>query len=384
MSTDSMQAHRVTERPRTVGIGRPGRLVALAAAATSTLALGGIALGTPPSPATPAGDATQVAAAAHGRAWTGTASRSRSGDDSWHRQAQQRTATRPPVTQPAPTSGTSTSAPAPTPVLTAPAELPDRPAPPSPSAPASATAPGTATTPAAGTPTPPAVTGSGAAAPSGDLAGWHQVFVDDFTAPTLGSQWRTYTGQPGGSPYGRWDPSHVQVGGGNLVLTQSRQDGEWVAGGLANRAVMTHGKVEMRFRVDASDEMAYAALLWPADDSWPPEIDFAEDAGGDRSGTTATLHHGAENTMVHERAAGDFTQWHTMGVEWTPGRLVYTLDGRPWATTEDPDVPDTPMNLAIQVQPGGCRGGGGAFGCGVGNPDVARMQVDWVALFAPA
>ncbi|MCZ2803709.1 glycoside hydrolase family 16 protein [Modestobacter sp. VKM Ac-2983] len=229
---------------------------------------------------------------------------------------------------------------------------------------------------------PAATTGGGTAAPKGDLAGWRQVFVDEFNGSSLGSQWKLYSGQPGGSPYGRWDPSHVAVGGGNLTLTQTQQNGEWVAGGLANRTTIQYGKVEMRFRVDAGDEMKYAALLWPADNSWPPEIDFAEDAGGDRSATTGTVHYGSNNTMIGQQVEADFTQWHTIGVEWTPGKVVYTLDGQAWGSTDHPGVSSTPMNLAIQVQPGGCQGGGAAFGCGVGDPAVTSLQVDWVSIWA--
>ncbi|MGR7024971.1 glycoside hydrolase family 16 protein [Geodermatophilus sp. URMC 62] len=187
----------------------------------------------------------------------------------------------------------------------------------------------------------------------------------------------------GGSPYGTWSPSQVQVAGGFLNLRNGLQNGQWVSGGLASTVSQTYGKWEMRFRIDAGDEIKYAALLWPDGPNWPPEIDFAEDAGGNRSGTTATLHYGADNAMVGERVATDLTQWHTMGVEWSPGRVVYTLDGRPWATTDHPGVPNEPMHLAIQTQPGGCQGGA-AFGCGGGTPGTTSMQVDWVTVYAPA
>ncbi|RFU22391.1 hypothetical protein D0Z06_07090 [Geodermatophilus marinus] len=281
-------------------------------------------------------------------------------------------------------SGRSTAPPAPSsPSAQAPA-----PAPEAETAPQQAgSSPAPAPAPAAATPAPtPSSTATGAAgnAPTGDVAGWRQVFSDDFDGSTLGSQWRTYSGQPGGSPYGTWSPSQVQVSDGFLNLRNNLQNGQWVSGGLASRIGQTYGKWEVRFRIDASDEIKYAALLWPDGPSWPPEIDFAEDAGGDRSGTTATLHYGSDDSMVGERVAVDLTQWHTMGVEWSPGRIVYTLDGRPWATTEHQGVPSEPMHLALQTQPGGCQGGGGAFGCGVGNPGTTTMQVDWVTIYAPA
>ncbi|PRY48160.1 glycosyl hydrolase family 16 [Geodermatophilus tzadiensis] len=281
----------------------------------------------------------------------------------------------PPTTQPAPPPTTPAPAPPPVPASTPPAA----PAP-------QATTPSPTPAPQAAAPAPSATTtgGAGVPAPTGDVTGWRQVFTDGFDGSTLGSQWRTYSGQPGGSPYGTWSPSQVSVSGGFLQLRNELLNGQWVSGGLASRIGQTYGKWEMRFRVDAGDEIKYAALLWPDGPSWPPEIDFAEDAGGNRSGTTATLHYGGNNAMVGERVAVDLTQWHTMGVEWSPGRLVYTLDGRPWATTVHQGVPSEAMHLAIQTQPGGCQGGGGAFGCGVGNPRTTTMQVDWVTIYAPA
>ena len=225
---------------------------------------------------------------------------------------------------------------------------------------------------------------AGSAAPQGNQAGWRQVFVDNFDGNSLGSDWRTYSGQPGGSPYGRWDPSHVNVSNGALVLSNDQQGGQWTSGGLAHRLGQTYGKWEMRFRIDRSDEIKYALLLWPDSDRWPAdgEIDFAEDAGGDRSGTTSTLHFGADNQMINDRVNADFTQWHTVGVEWSPSQVVYTLDGQPWKTTSNNGVPTGPMHLAIQTQPGGCQGSHDAFGCGSGTPASASMQVDWVAVYA--
>ncbi|MEU2349052.1 glycoside hydrolase family 16 protein [Modestobacter sp. NPDC049651] len=380
----------MTNRRHTVAAsGRAARVLAVASVSVAAAALGVIAVGTPADRA----DDTVVQDAAGSRWYShrdgGSASR-------FHRAAPGTTASSGTWSSSAPSSSVA-PAPAPAPSsaapsssATAPAPKPQAPAPapsvkssaaaaPKPQAPAPAPAPAPAAKPAA-----PAATSSGGttAAPQGAPAGWRQVFTDDFTGSSLDSTWRKYSGQPGGSPYGRWDPSHVQLSNGELVLSQTNQGGEWVAGGLANRTALTYGKVEMRMRVDAGDEMKYAALLWPADDTWPPEIDFAEDAGGNRSGTTASLHYGSNNTTIGTQTKADFTQWHTVGVEWTPGRVVYTLDGQAWGQTDNANVPRTPMELAIQVQPGGCQEGGGRFGCGVGNPSVTALHVDWVKLYA--
>ena len=117
--------------------------------------------------------------------------------------------------------------------------------------------------------------------------------------------------------------------------------------------------------------------------SWPPEIDFAEDGGGNRQTTTATLHYGSGNTQVQRSVNADFTQWHTLGVEWTPGKLVYTLDGQPWATVTNPNVPSRPMVLAMQTQVWGC--GIAGYDCpDASTPASSDVDVDWVVAYARA
>jgi beta-glucanase (GH16 family) len=123
-------------------------------------------------------------------------------------------------------------------------------------------------------------------------------------------------------------------------------------------------------------------LLWPVRD-WPPEIDFAENGGTTtaRGSMAATLHHGEENHQIQRRVRADFTRWHRMGVEWTPGKLVYTLDGRTWGTVESRHVPDEPMELDIQTQTGAC--GDRCAPCpNASTPALVEMEVDWVKAYA--
>ncbi len=264
---------------------------------------------------------------------------------------------------PTPTAGSSSTSPAGSttaPTTTAPTTT----APVTPSAPPSPTTP----PPAEIDPTP------------GTGGGWQEVFRDDFTGPSLGPDWRAYTGAPSNDPYTYWDPSHVSLQDGSLVLTATSADLQhWTAGGVAHTSAQTYGKWEMRYRVERSDEVRYAALLWPRPDAWPPEIDFAEDLGGARDSITTTLHYGSDNTMVWRTLAGDFTQWHTAGVEWEPGLLTYTMDGQPWATVASSEVPAIDMAFAVQLHGGGCSW---SHQCPVaGTPSSTRLEVDWVAVY---
>jgi beta-glucanase (GH16 family) len=239
-------------------------------------------------------------------------------------------------------------------------------------------------------PSPSRGTGpSGEAIPTGDLPGWKMVFSDDFKGRALDTRaWGAYSGAPGGDPGGFWDPSHVVVHDGVLEL-QTYQDpafgNRWVSGGLSSARALkqTYGKYLVRFRMDPGFGIAGIMLLWPSNNLWPPEIDFAEDGGGLRTQTNATLHYGATDSQIARTVTGDFTTWHTVGIEWTHGNLAYTLDGSVWATLASPLVPSQPMEMDIQTQAGTC--GQVDTPCpDATTPAHVNLQVDWVVAYRPA
>ena len=234
------------------------------------------------------------------------------------------------------------------------------------------------------------VTGNREPMPVGDIPGWRQVFTDDFNGRALdSSKWRLYWGKPGGDPAGWFDPRHVTVSDGMLVISayrDRRDGGRWATGGLSSSPglVQTYGKYLVRFRLDPGIGVSHAALLMPANNSWPPEIDFSEDNGSGRTGTLATLHYGRHDT--HSDAwlgSVNLTQWHTLGVQWTPGKLQYTIDGRIWKTMTGSAVPALPMVLDLQTQTWPCSGTWGRCP-NASTPRVVRMHVDWVVAYAPA
>ena len=96
---------------------------------------------------------------------------------------------------------------------------------------------------------------------------------------------------------------------------------------------------------------------------------------------SATLHYGANNDTIQRNVTGDFTQWHVMGVEWSPGKLVYTLDGRNWATVLSPYVPSEPMEFDIQAQAGTCSDVWTPCPNPT-TPSLVELQVDWVQAYA--
>src|SRR5262249_54088782 len=134
----------------------------------------------------------------------------------------------------------------------------------------------------------------------------------------------------------------------------------YASGGMSNLKVFsqTYGRFAVRFRADKGWGIAYSIMLWPASDTWPPEIDFAEDNGRDRTITSYTMHSGAKDTRIHDELTGfDFSQWPVASVDWSPGKLVYAMDGKVWSTVTNPNVPKVPMGIAIQSQAWPCTNG---------------------------
>jgi beta-glucanase (GH16 family) len=217
---------------------------------------------------------------------------------------------------------------------------------------------------------------------------WRRVFVDDFSHGLRSSRWGTYSGQPGGDPGGWWSPAHVVVAHGVLNLEtyrDPRYGGRWVSGGVSSAPALrqTYGKYEVRVRMDRGKGVAFVALLWPSGNGWPPEIDFAENGGetNARSHITATLHYGSEDSQIQRTISVDVTRWHTVGVEWLPGRLIYTLDGRQWASVRSGMVPDQPMEMDLQTQAGTC--GVASAPCpDQRTPGRVNAQIKWVAAYA--
>lgn len=212
------------------------------------------------------------------------------------------------------------------------------------------------------------------------------MYADDFNGTSLGAGWGAYNGPIPSMPGGNWSPSHVTVANGQLVLSTSNVNGAWTSGGLMNYSGghSTYGKFEVRMRMDKANGVKYALLLWPASGRWPSggEIDFAEDEGGNRSGTTGSLVYstnGSAAQSYQRHLTVDMSQWHTVGVEWSPGRVTFTIDNRAWGTINTPVVPSGAMNLGIQTEAGSCKQGTTCLDST--TPRVTNLDVDWVTVY---
>jgi beta-glucanase (GH16 family) len=225
--------------------------------------------------------------------------------------------------------------------------------------------------------------------PVGDLPGWHQVLADDFRSGKVNtSTWYEYSGQPGGDPGGWWDPSHLVVENGQLIIRGYMNNGKWTTGGInsSHSLSQVYGQYDIRFRMDQGEGVGYVALLWPTTGSGPPEIDFAEDNGASSRISTYGSFHWSTLSGEHDDShvlSINMTQWHTLGVEWTPGSIVYTIDGRPWASETGNAVPAIPMSLCIQTQAwGGSYNNAWENPIDVTTPPEVDMHIAWITAYS--
>jgi hypothetical protein len=221
-------------------------------------------------------------------------------------------------------------------------------------------------------------------------SGYQLVVAQDFTGASIPNGWHPYQGQAGSDSGGWWDPSHVTVGHGSLIL-HTYQDpahagprSPWVEGGidLWPSGVLTDGEYLVRSRVTSATGVTEVMLLWPNSDNWPPEIDFNESNGTNESTATLTWGTVEKRYLAQSKATPiDLTQWHTWGVIVTPTTITYTVDGQTWATMANHE--QVPMHLALQQQVWPCGNGSGRTCPSAATPREVDMLIKWVAIYAP-
>ncbi|GAA2018812.1 glycoside hydrolase family 16 protein [Nakamurella flavida] len=231
-------------------------------------------------------------------------------------------------------------------------------------------------------------TASGEEMPKGDLPGFAQIFSEDFGTDQAagefpgryGAKWRSYDGFPDTSQNGDYDQDIITVHEG--VLDMNLGTG---ADGRPKSAApiplidesgkvtgQTYGRYSVRFRADNLPGYGMAGLLWPSSGVWADgEVDFPE--GGLDSNIWAYTHcigNPQVNCSYLDTGVG-FSQWHTATIEWTPGKLVYILDGRVLQTVTK-SVPTKAMQWVLQT---GTHGE---------VPDAAtsgHVLIDWVSVW---
>jgi beta-glucanase (GH16 family) len=171
-----------------------------------------------------------------------------------------------------------------------------------------------------------------------------------------------------------WSPRHIQLRFGSARLRGYREGGRFVTAGMMLNRPQIYGKYLIRAHFTRGAGIEQVMLLWPVTGGWPPELDFSEGASG--TTTMATSHWSASNAQAHFFAKVDMRQYHVYGLEWTPTRVTFTLDGRPFGTLTGGAVPHVPMSLALQTHATRPVGPISAA-----NPREVTEYIDWVKVY---
>ncbi len=225
-------------------------------------------------------------------------------------------------------------------------------------------------------------------APVGDLPGWHQVFVENFSTPApLGSfpgkaypDCSVYSGFRDSSGLGMYEPAKVlSVHDGLLDWHLWTDDGQPLAGAVVpdNYSGQIYGRYSVRFRSGNAPGYGFAFLLWP-DDNNPDEgeIDYPETSLAPGSTVNAYVHViGSDPGKNYYRFRTDVsadTGFHIATIEWQPGRITFILDGKIIGVATK-DVPSTPFHWVLQAGANYSLPAPGISG---------HIYVDWVTIYS--
>jgi hypothetical protein len=175
------------------------------------------------------------------------------------------------------------------------------------------------------------VTGTASAPP-----GYRVVLADDFSNGYNKAHWGDpfpLPWPPGPSANGAyiWDPSDVNVRNGEMQVTiRQHDDGHWSSTGFNSFKAgigITYGRVEFDARAEAGKGTVFGVLMWPSDDTFPPEIDILETP--ENTGLF-TLHWGQGDggSWPIRDTSFDPSQWHHYTMEWLPSGVTIWADGQ--------------------------------------------------------
>jgi beta-glucanase (GH16 family) len=191
-----------------------------------------------------------------------------------------------------------------------------------------------------------------------------------------------------------YQPGQVTVSGGSAHLTATRRavvasdhhTYPYASGMISSgpppgqrraKFAFRYGRVEARIRVPTGAGLWPGFWLLPADRSSLPEIDVMEYVSRQPDSLEVHLHfQGGTNGMPLSLRLNP-AQWHVYGIDWSPGRLTWTVDGHVVYRVTGGAVPKVPMYLIANLAVGGE---------GPGPPTAATrfptaVDIDWVRVW---
>jgi beta-glucanase (GH16 family) len=201
-------------------------------------------------------------------------------------------------------------------------------------------------------------------------AGWRLVFSDEFDGNQLDtSKWSTtmeFVGTQGPRYHNEYYASYtldedVLLEDGRLRLRTDRRtiSGQEPIGlfdysqGLVSthdKFNFTHGYIEIRAKYPGGKGLWPCFWLMPAHQSWPPEFDIAEYYGGQKKMHYGLAHGDMRNPQWDSTGDHDtdfVNEWHTIALQWTPGKAVWIVDNIIRKTITAEYVPSTAMYVIL-------------------------------------
>ncbi len=231
--------------------------------------------------------------------------------------------------------------------------------------------------------------------PPRGTSGWIKSFEDTFTKGFDPKKWnKTFWWGDGNINDGAvsyYSPNNVSVSNGYLSLkaNNNSEAGKSYTGGTVNtygKFYQTYGYFEARVKVPKGGGLGPDFALSAEDKSWPPEINISEVPGARGVNATTvwmTNHYkdGAGNPSFANAegswtaSSGLDTDYHTYGLLWQAGLLVWYVDGFERYRTKV-GVPNKPCYIVFMS---GVSNDNGRW---TGNPTNTTfpkyMSVDWV------
>jgi beta-glucanase (GH16 family) len=186
--------------------------------------------------------------------------------------------------------------------------------------------------------------------PPGTEPTWH----DEFDSQSLDTNAWGY----GMKPWGTTDnnpclitPEDTYLENGSLVLRCRMGDfGQYhfSSGWAWSKKWFKYGYFEMRAQFPKGKGQWPA--WWMLKQGWPPEIDIAEYRGTPRNYMTEAFYWGQwSTTLLYESQGWDFSTWHTYGLQWGPGYLIWYVDGQITKSYHGDQVPSDSMYLIFSA-----------------------------------
>ena len=198
---------------------------------------------------------------------------------------------------------------------------------------------------------------------------------------------------------------NVRVRDGVLRLTARAQDVNCDAGPRAytsglitteGHAAWTYGRFEVRARFPAEFGLWPAIWMLPTDRTFGPwpnsgELDIVEAIGRSPDHVVGTAHwlgpNGAQMANGWHVGGGDYiADWHTYTLEWSPGRLAWSVDGITYhEVTEWNSVvgggAHAPFDQRFHLVLSLAVGGGWPQAPNASTEFPATMEVDWIRVY---